>query len=62
MSYKVIIELEFETYKPKTEDIIKYINELKEDIDYKLIDNSKQQKKEKTNEYISLTQRPKDMC
>ncbi len=46
MSYKVIIELEFETYKPKTKDIIKYINELKEDIDYKLIDNSKQQKKD----------------
>ena len=28
MSYKVIIELEFETYKPKTEDIIKYINQI----------------------------------
>ena len=46
MSYKVIIELEFETYKPKAKDIVEYINELKEDIDYKLIDNSEQQKKD----------------
>ena len=61
MSYKVIIELEFETYKPKTKDIIKYINELKEDIDYKLIDNSKNKRKIK-HEYISLTQRPTNMC
>ena len=53
MSYKVIIELEFETYKPKIKDVIKYINELKEDIDYKLIDNSKNKKKIK-HEHISF--------
>ena len=61
MSYKVIIELDWEE-KPDVEDILKYINELGNELGYELIDNSKQQKKEKTNEYISLTQRPRDMC
>ena len=33
---KVIIELEFDTYKPTTQDIIDYINELGVDLDYKI--------------------------
>lgn len=41
MSYKVIIELDFDTYKPEPKDIIKYVNELGKDIGYVLIDNSK---------------------
>tara|TARA_Y100000590_G_C15342176_1_gene871848 strand:+ start:375 stop:506 length:132 start_codon:yes stop_codon:yes gene_type:complete len=31
---KVIIELEFDTYEPTTQDIIDYINELGSDLDY----------------------------
>jgi hypothetical protein len=46
MSYKVIIELDFDTYKPKAKDIIEYVNELGKDIDYVLIDNSKDNRKE----------------
>ena len=34
---KVIIELEFDTYKPTTQDIIDYINELGSDLDYTII-------------------------
>ena len=41
MSYKVKIELNFDTYKPSEEDIFTYIKELYEDnsLDYELIDN-----------------------
>ena len=48
MSYKVKIELNFDTYKPSEEDIFTYIKELYEDnsLDYELIDNKN--KKEKT--------------
>jgi len=45
MSYKVIIELESEN-KPNIEDILEYIEELGTDLDYKLINNSKQQASE----------------
>ena len=41
MSYKVIIELDFDTYKPKAKDIVEYVNELGENIGYELINNSK---------------------
>ena len=40
MSYKVIIELEYEN-KPKVENVLEYIKELGNDLDYKLINNSK---------------------
>ena len=41
MSYKVKIELDFNTYKPNEEDIFTYIKELYEDnsLDYELINN-----------------------
>ena len=42
MSYKVIIELEYEN-KPNVENVLEYIEELGTDLDYKLINNSKQQ-------------------
>ena len=42
MSYKVKIELDFNTYKPNVKDILEYVNELNEDLGYILIDNSKQ--------------------
>tara|TARA_R100000988_G_C3836550_1_gene88643 strand:+ start:214 stop:360 length:147 start_codon:yes stop_codon:yes gene_type:complete len=45
MSYKVIIELEYEN-KPKVENVLEYIKELGNDLDYKLINNSKQQARE----------------
>ena len=31
---KVIIELEFDTYTPTTKDIIEYVNELGEELDW----------------------------
>ena len=45
MSYKVKIELDFDTYKPNAEDIYKYIKDLFEDnsLDYKLIYNKKKE-------------------
>ena len=48
MSYKVKIELDFDTYKPNEEDIFTYIQELYEDnsLNYELIDNKN--RKEKT--------------
>ena len=45
MSYKVIIELDWEE-KPDVEDILEYINELGNELGYELIDNAKQQKKD----------------
>ena len=45
MSYKVIIELDWEE-KPDVEDILEYINELGNELGYDLIDNSKQQASE----------------
>ena len=41
MSYKVEIELDFDTYKPSGEDVFTYIKELYEDnsLNYKLINN-----------------------
>ena len=45
MSYKVIIELEYEN-KPKVENVLEYIKELGTDLDYKLVNNSKQQASE----------------
>ena len=45
MSYKVIIELEYEN-KPNVENVLEYIEELGIDLDYKLINNSKQQASE----------------
>ena len=42
MSYKVIIELEYEN-EPNVENVLEYIEELGTDLDYKLINNSKQQ-------------------
>jgi len=42
MSYKVIIELEFEN-KPSQDDVVDYVRDMYEDntLDYKLIDNKK---------------------
>ena len=51
MSYKVIIELDFDTYKPKPKDIIEYVNELGKDIGYVLIDNSKDNRSLLENKY-----------
>jgi len=45
MSYKVIIELEYEN-KPNVENVLEYIEELGTDLDYKLINNSKKQASE----------------
>ena len=45
MSYKVIIELDWEE-KPDVENILEYINELGNELGYELIDNSKQPKKD----------------
>jgi hypothetical protein len=45
MSYKVIIELEYEN-KPNVENVLEYIEELGTDLDYKLINNSNQQASE----------------
>ena len=47
MSYKVKIELNFDTYKPNEEDIFTYIRELYEDnsLDYELIDNKNRKEK-----------------
>ena len=45
MSYKVIIELEYEN-EPNVENVLEYIEELGTDLDYKLINNSKQQASE----------------
>ena len=41
MSYKVEIELDFDTYKPSGEDVFTYIKELYEDnsLNYNLINN-----------------------
>tara|TARA_R100001129_G_scaffold39907_1_gene26929 strand:+ start:512 stop:667 length:156 start_codon:yes stop_codon:yes gene_type:complete len=51
MSYKIKIELDFDTYKPNEEDIFTYIKELYEDnsLDYELI-NNKNRKKESEEE------------
>ena len=38
---KVIIELEFNTNIPTTEDIIKYVNELGKDLDWSIENESK---------------------
>ena len=38
MSYKIKIILEFEE-KPTPKDIIEYINELGEDLDYEIVEN-----------------------
>ena len=46
MSYKVIIELDFDT-KPSPKEVIKYINELGEEINYDLINNKKKKKVER---------------
>ena len=40
MSYKVKIELDFDTYKPNVRDVLHYLNELGTTLDYELIDNS----------------------
>ena len=40
-----MIELEYEN-KPNVEDVLEYIKELGTDLDYKLINNSKQQASE----------------
>ena len=47
MSYKVKIELNFDTYKPSEEHIFTYIKELYEDnsLDYELIDNKNRKEK-----------------
>ena len=52
MSYKVKIELDFDTYKPSEEDIFKYIKDLFEDnsLDYELIEN-------KTNKAVTKEER-----
>jgi len=42
MSYKVIIELEYEN-KPKVKNVLEYIEELGADLGYKLVNNSKQE-------------------
>tara|TARA_R100000734_G_C3313184_1_gene104437 strand:- start:1782 stop:1934 length:153 start_codon:yes stop_codon:yes gene_type:complete len=49
MSYKVKIELDFDTYKPNKEDIYKYVKDLFEDnsLDYELIDNKKRREDER---------------
>ena len=52
MSYKVIIELEYEN-KPNVENVLEYIEELGTDLDYKLINNSKQQASRKDNMKIN---------
>ena len=51
MSYKVKIELNFDTYKPNEDDIFTYIKELYEDnsLNYELI-NNKNRKKESEEE------------
>lgn len=43
MSYKVKIELEFDTYKPNKKDVFKYIKELYVDnsLSYEVINNKK---------------------
>jgi len=51
MSYKVIIELEYEN-KPKVENVLEYIEELGTDLDYKLINNSKKTTSEQTERII----------
>jgi hypothetical protein len=38
---KVRIELEFDSYTPTTEDIIQYVNELGEDLDWSIENESK---------------------
>ena len=50
MSYKVKIELNFDTYKPNEDDIFTYIRELYEDnsLDYELIDNKNRKDKYET--------------
>ena len=51
MSYRVKIELEFDTFKPSEDDIFQYIKELYEDnsLSYELIDNKQEiYEKEKT--------------
>ena len=49
MSYKVKIELDFDTFKPNDEDVFSYVKELYEDnsLDYELIKNKKQKESEK---------------
>jgi len=49
MSYKVKIELDFDTYKPNQKDIYKYVKDLFEDnsLDYELIDNKKRREDER---------------
>jgi len=45
MSYKVKIELEFDTFKRSEDDIFQYIKELYEDnsLGYELIDNKQEE-------------------
>ena len=54
MSYKVEIELDFDTYKPSGEDVFTYIKELYEDnsLNYKLINNK--------SESVSYNRYPND--
>ena len=49
MSYKVKIELDFDTFKPNDEEVFSYVKELYEDnsLDYELIDNKKEERKKK---------------
>ena len=42
MSYKVTIELEFDTHKPDVKDILQYIKELGEDLGYEIEDRKKE--------------------
>ena len=48
MSYKVKIELEFDTFKPSGDDIFQYIKELYEDnsLGYELINNKQEEYRE----------------
>ena len=45
MSYKVIIQLYFDTFKPNEDDVFQYVKELYEDnsLGYELIDNKKEE-------------------
>ena len=48
MSYRVKIELEFDTFKPSGDDIFQYIKELYEDnsLGYELINNKQEEYRE----------------
>ena len=44
MSYKVIIQLDFDTFKPNEDDVFQYVKELYEDnsLGYELINNKEE--------------------